>query len=126
MSSITRRTVLAAGAALPAVGVLPAVGGADAAADPVVALWRRYEAAMAQWNVIGPDAVFGTPREAAANALMIRANAIGREMERTPATTMEGVICKARLGQELYGACDDDLHSTLLDDLERLSLGALA
>ncbi|MEQ9639915.1 MAG: hypothetical protein RIM84_07815 [Alphaproteobacteria bacterium] len=121
MSEITRRTVLAATAALPATATLPVTAGGAGAADTVVALWQRYEATMAQWHRIGAHKIVASPRQGEADAVMARANEIADEIERTSAATIEGIIAKARLAKEFYGG-DNSLADTLLDDLLRLRL----
>ena len=95
------------------------------ATDPVVAMWRRYEALLAAYDSLPDDEAEAVNQAAAADEW----SDIADRIVETPAPSLAGAVAKLRLlrlHQDVH-EIGDDWHKQLLDsaiaDLERLGGG---
>ncbi len=152
-SKLTRRAVLAGVPAVAAAVAMPAsgaIGQADAALDPIFPLCEQWREAVAEADVISARELAAdktTPAsvckalDEAGEAACARVTGIEIQIIETPATTIHGLLAKARMAWHVtaeddqyeetgpdpnaqYGRLDDSrLVWFLFKDLERLAGG---
>ncbi len=111
---ITRRTALAAAAAMPIATVLPAM--ASQAADPIVAMWAERKRLLVIF--------LNGPEDDGHDARFWAWTECGNQIANTPASNMEGISIKLEMFLEWIDGGDSEgdkrLAESLTADIRRL------